>query len=1730
MSQMDALQLSELMRQRLTDLAVSENYLRDGSLSKAAEGIWGGPGDRGGLVSELWVQRAFPSERSKDSLKSLSAEGLFPLGLADHLDALRPEARFPSNRLLFTHQAQAVRALAADGSGAKRSLVISAGTGAGKTEAFLLPILSGLWNERRSPGDGMRCLILYPMNALVTDQVTRLYALLEQQERISLFHFTSETPETEREAKREAERRGYPWKPCRRASREAARNDVPDIVITNYSMLEYMLCRLQDRVFFGLGLRYIVLDEAHLYTGALAAEITLLLRRVRERCGVAAARMRQIATSATLGGSPEERQNFAAEIFSLPREAVEVIEGSPAPLEFESAELKRVPEPVAETLARYSDLEIVTLDAEGGFAPADLVALEPAAAAIGGIVHDETIASARAKCDGVLARFLKHSLECVPIVRRLAHLIHKGDVWSLGQLAEELWGNATEDARRATILLLRLTSAARSSPEAAPLIPHRLHLLVRAPEGLVVCLNPDCAGQSPRAEGLGCIQAPNDRCIYCASVTLPVCRCKDCGQWAVAAYENRESGEVESGQLTDTAKRRYYLVTQPGEKKLGAIMIDAATGSYCQPSGTKLFRAPCPEHGAQCNHPNECEKQQCPYCEANWTPGDNEDDEWDLKIQPLRGAERLALSVVAETALFGMPVYANNTRGWKPASGRRLLCFSDSRREAARLGPLLTRQHEVQVVRAAIASTLAEAQPPSADYISRQIERYGDDAADVSLPRRDREEAERRIARLKEQLSYAATGLPVVEFARELSRNSKIAEILDRELAEKHGSEWWQRDWEENRRGVAARSEALIASETDNPLRTGTSLEAAGVLELVFPGLDGMPIPAEIAGRLPGLATEALASAWPDFLAALLDTLRADRAVDWSETTKGREWDGESPFLHGQWATRRTGGWAARAFVGKRDDPRRPDQMQRRIWFEHMVLLRAGCPAGFAAQALEAAFSQLYDAAERGRLRWLRSKPDHEVGRGVQNQAIQILFDQLRLRRPAKLFRCPDSGKLWPRSVLGWAPLRGCKGNLYEVSGEDADGDRRWGRARSEFRESPIFAMGLWAEEHSAQLSPEENKRRQELFKEGGRNILSSTTTMELGIDIGGLNGVVLGNVPPGRANHMQRAGRAGRRSDGSSIAVTFARNRPFDREVFQRFDTFLQRPFRKQVVFMQRERFARRHLQAVMFADFFAPRQGGSTGAMDAYYSMGTFCAANAPDKWNGDRKPEWVPGKGGYRDEFIGFLRGLGADFRRRCKPIVSGTPLDEILRFEQRWPTFIEGAEEVFRSAVDTWQKDYGYLRDAWLEIPPGPRPDALPGERAKANSIRYQIRAMCDIKVIEWFSDAGFLPRYGFPIHLQRLSVREPKEGRTDKSRPSEMYRLERQSLLALSEYVPGAEVLVGGKVLESKGILKHWTETNKDEALGLDQWKLRCVSEHDYLAATANAPCTECGGPPAKPGMMLMFPRFGYTTAAWEPPKPPGSRLDRVGMVNVKPVSNLATKKPAKEEANYAGVPGLKVSYYEAGDAELLYWNAGGAAWSDKGDGFAVCTRCGFAMSEERAATDKGHGPLPKDFADHPSVFSSTARSRCWRKDQQPVLRHRIWAAKETTDVLVLNWPGSHDDRALYSLGRALALAGAQLLELDSRELEVDTRAGLAGDLSIFMYDATPGGAGHCLELMELRGAWLERAREILVGTDEHHQRCRRACLDCILDFSGQFDAQRLDRKAALSAMEAAAEA
>jgi DEAD/DEAH box helicase domain-containing protein len=171
---LDALRLAEAVRERLVDFTADDNLVRDEHLLRICRNLWAGPPDEGGLISDLWVEGAFPAQVAGQSLDDLVRDGVFDPDLCAQLD--KPGA-VPRHRRLYMHQAEALESARTPGPGGERpAIVVTAGTGAGTTESFLLPILNDLYKSRRNEKGGMRCLILYPMNALVNDQVDRLYA------------------------------------------------------------------------------------------------------------------------------------------------------------------------------------------------------------------------------------------------------------------------------------------------------------------------------------------------------------------------------------------------------------------------------------------------------------------------------------------------------------------------------------------------------------------------------------------------------------------------------------------------------------------------------------------------------------------------------------------------------------------------------------------------------------------------------------------------------------------------------------------------------------------------------------------------------------------------------------------------------------------------------------------------------------------------------------------------------------------------------------------------------------------------------------------------------------------------------------------------------------------------------------------------------------------------------------------------------------------------------------------------------------------------------------------------------------------------------------------------------------------------------------------------------------------------------------------------------------------
>jgi hypothetical protein len=245
-------------------------------------------------------------------------------------------------------------------------------------------------------------------------------------------------------------------------------------------------------------------------------------------------------------------------------------------------------------------------------------------------------------------------------------------------------------------------------------------------------------------------------------------------------------------------------------------------------------------------------------------------------------------------------------------------------------------------------------------------------------------------------------------------------------------------------------------------------------------------------------------------------------------------------------------------------------------------------------------------------------------------------------------------------------------------------------------------------------------------------------------------------------------------------------------------------------------------------------------------------------------------------------------------------------------------------------------------------------------------------------------------------------------------------------------------------------------------------------------------------------------------------------FERIGESKTYPIAFAEVDSAEEIRNDFGGIRGLSVRYREG--APMLIRNSG-----EHTHGFALCTKCGYADSEIECGQE-GVMNLPKDFDIHASIFSENRNESCWprgRTAQATVIRNRVIAAREDTDMLLIQWPGAtvHNARQAFSLGRALVMAGTRLLELDHRELAMVLVPMVHPQVGIVIFDTSPGGTGHCSELLEMGGEWVQAARSVLYVDEEHDRRCVKACLDCILDFSGQHIGHMLDRRSALELLD-----
>ncbi|GAB6179012.1 hypothetical protein JCM14036_03310 [Desulfotomaculum defluvii] len=1744
MSQIDALKLSEALKKRLVDFSLEQFAVRDLKLAEICQTIWSSGPKEGGLVGDIWVEGAFPAKSSGVTLNDMVKKNQFNSKLADLLNQPCEDGnRFPAHWELRTHQLSAIQSAKTIGANNERpAIVVTAGTGAGKTEAFLLPILNELFTSPAKPGEGVRCILLYPMNALVNDQVDRVYRWIRGQSLVTLFHFTSETPED----KKAADRLGTPiYEECRIRTRQQARGletpngqvvnpadrlKVPDILVTNYSMLEYMLCRPQDSVFFGKGLKAVVLDEAHLYTGTLAAEITLLLRRLLLKCGLTSSDVLQMATSATLGtGSADELRNFASQIFSKDKKHVYVVQGQPEeiPLRTQySPSVKPTPEIVTKVFDTVE--QTIELDEQGvSYLTEDTNYSQKLRTGLISLAGEEVMTYFN---ENQPAKLLYHSLAHAPVVHQLADILWNNRSLTLTQLAKMLWGRVDEKALLATVRLLQITASARLTVHDYPLMPHRLHVLVRAADGLSVCLNSNCSGpEALQLKPLGVVMSGMvEKCPYCETVTLPLYRCTCCNEWMLAAEIEQDFLSYPPGGHSSDMKHLTTNIEAIGNHNHVFSISNPSTGKIDLPGAPGVLLKTI---------------EVCPNCRERVS---------EAKL--FVGKDNLYLSITAETLLSEVPPYPGSHNDQLPARGRRVLAFSDSRQDAARLGPLLTCQHELQMARSSIMRMVHREVFSDERVIARNQRKLAileEELLDDSLSEAEKTDMENERLQLLQKLNAASVGGSVKAWEQKLTTEQVIGEFMHVESAINHRPGQYQEAWQENWRNMARELGYYLAQELASPPRRGISLETLGLVEVTYPGLDTLLPVDEFLAVLPNeKVRQALRDCWVELVAFLLDTLRGEGVISWDKDGRRNKRYARTIYSN-RICVEVKGGSGITNFVGQQPanweelspaDYRK--KLSRRNRFTLEVLRAAGLEEiearKFTPELLSTIFRQLSNIVaeqesytgniEVAQLVWLkRPSVQQNIKKFTSENSFQIIFSELGLRKPRQLYRCRVTGRIWPRSVLGCAPETGCTNTLEPITHTEADQDPRWGRTRREYAEGKLFTTGLWAEEHSAQLAPAENRRLQDMFRQGMRNLLSATTTLELGIDIGSLVAVLMGNVPPGKANYLQRAGRAGRRADGSSVVVTFCRQRPYDREVFYRLGDYLGRIPRKPIIFLDRIRVVRRHFNSFLLGLFFSKIYHPQTrvGAMNAYGKMGHFCAVKAPHRWTSKAiKPhledplpvEVNPSRLGWtkkntvdclKGEFESFLRWAKKDGKGILSESVASLFCHtDLARELYHWETLIEATLQQFHLSTKDWQDEYRRLVISWEEAE----------KPAQANAIYYQMMHMYNTTVIEALADRQFLPRYGFPIGVQKLRVIIPSEDYHSK-KEEDQFRLERAGLLALREYVPGSQLLVGGRIVTSHGVLKHWSGENFDNAIGSRGQFSRCKNKHFFYWTTERPDaCPVCGEEELQGTVRnLLFPRYGFTSAEWDPPYY-GTDIERIGQAEVQTITFSQTANDGRlVEQNFAGVSGLVAQYKE--DAELLVFNEG-----KERQGFAICLKCGYAESEPETPGE-GMINLPDGFAKHAPIDEEKVWKNCWKSDEAPVMRRMVLAARETTDALYLDFSDcriSMDEKGYTAttLGYALQQAASRLLEIDTREIGVLT-INVGTDRThwaVVLYDNVPGGAGHTRELLAMGRQWLEYSLEkVLIINEEHDQLCQRACLDCLLTFDAQIASGKLER-------------
>lgn len=1555
---------TEKIRTDYQDYLSSILTVRDSELTSQAQQCV----RKGQFVKGPYLETTLPFENSK-SLKDLVEEGLLSPEFSKMGGALHY-----SDWKLRKHQEIALRKYVEG-----HNIIVSTGTGSGKTECYLYPVFDALMKEKEAGtlGPGVRALLLFPMNALANDQQKKLRKLLHDYPDITFGRYTGETPhKVQSETPDEAERRlhnQYELEhstdadpllrtalPNEYMSREAMIAHPPHILLTNYAMLEYLLLQPDTAPFFDTEFaahwEFLVLDEAHTYKGAAGTEIAFLLRRLKERIRVhMQGNFHCIATSATLGSedAKEGLAQFAQKLFGEPFRAEDVVTSHRIHPQIPDGARLLSPD-------RYHALNEETRD----------------------LPEEERG---------------KRLYEVLRQDTRLYHLYDslQGTPQLLGNISGKVFQDVADPraAEAALIDMVEMAAAAKPSRDDAALLPARYHLFLKSLEGLFVQLYPHKQAFLDRREQF--VEADGQR-----YTVFELANCQNCGQeYLVGHQKDGPDGGRFLAHSSDMEQPEFYLIAKDwgndtalfdsddeteehahynnkSEKfhlclKCGSITPFSAAchGDCCEPADpakiVTVVRVPFTGKGQDVN----C----CPCCGTTRSG----------LIRRFLTANQPATFTIAKSLYDAIPPRPEQTvpaspspsggglfASWvsqlhsvAPASeepgderGRKLLIFSDNRQEAAFFASYFDKKYRQVMWRRLILKCLrhAECQTMSVESL---IDAVQGEAFRANL-------YPENVAKDPHKRKKMATQYVLYEFLAVDSR---------------------------------------------------TGLEGLGYLKVTpssalprIPNIDTFPC------FVPGLTHR---ECW-DLFCFFLDTLRQKGACSFPEPASPTD-EFFAPrnriYSFRQEGAQNTASEVMLAFCP-------PDTcVNKRSAFLQKLLPLLGRSQDEAKPILSDLASSMTE------LPWFSS-----LNQGFLGQRYQLNYRTWEisyLPEDATVYRCKRCGRITTYSIRGLCPEMHCTGTLEAIPAGQARQDRYY---RHLLESEKIIPME--AREHTAQLSSQTAAEYQREFEEGKINVLSCSTTFEMGVDVGELEATFLRNVPPETSNYIQRAGRAGRRTSSAAFSVTFARRRSHDMTFFQSPEKIISGDIHVPSLEITNEKIAERHLNSIVIAWLFKKNR---------QYFDGNVCAIVAAEDTAALTMAQALEqALEAHPQELLDEIHATFSD------AICTSLGVDEWKFIDQ-----LSGPAGSLTKAIQERVGDIQNLRVYQSRLDTSKETD----QRAY-NSANRLIQTLERERSINFLSSHGVLPKYGFPVDTVSLNIL------SSDSKIASSIDLSRDLKMAISEFAPPAAVVANGRVWTSYAIN---TVPNQGWPTYVYYSCPKChriippvrgmVDVTFDLKEAEQRECPFCGKSLLTPRKFII-PQFGFSTKIDAAPKTVGETRPKTYYATQTQFWGLdgrTERQIAEARGRVVSFLGKEVSLDYSPGGQLFILNQG-----SRNRGFLTCPECGYTVDPAQRTS---HGS-------HRTKFNRP----CFGKLQSVSLGHRF-----STDILKISLPYHVVQNPEY-LGKeqstsvlyAILEGASAALDINRNDINGCVHFSTGNQYELILFDDTPGGSGFSKQIYE----------------------------------------------------------